>query len=138
MSARQSLCGLLFFFSMSIGCAGSTQWEPIAENVCQKYQERIALLQSIQSRSDAKDKVALNERWQSEYERLVDQFANALLKHQGEMDFVKYNEFRNRWAQMNLSVNQEKERLDSLKDVGTGYDTDLLLITRTSFTNPFR
>jgi hypothetical protein len=54
------------------------------------------------------------------------------------MDFVKYNEFRKRWTQIDLNVNRERERLTLLKDGGAEYDTDLLLITRTSFANPFR
>jgi hypothetical protein len=138
MTAQQILRVLLLFLPMTLGCLGGTKWEPIAESVCQKYEERVTLLQSIRSKSDAKNTVASNKRWQSDYERLVDQYADVLRKHEGEMDFVKYNEFRKRWTQIDLNVNRERERLTLLKDGGAEYDTDLLLITRTSFANPFR
>jgi uncharacterized protein YifE (UPF0438 family) len=117
---------------------GGTKWEPLAERVCQKYQERVTLLQSVHTPNDAKEAVASNERWQSEYEQLIDQFANTLRKYEGAMDFPKYNEFRNRWNQIDESVNRERKRIDTLNGVGTEYDTDLLLISRTSFMNPFR
>jgi hypothetical protein len=138
MNGQRCLVILLFFFPLSLGCTGGTPWEPVAEKVCQKYQERVSLLQSVQTASDAQGAVALNQRWQSEYETLIDQFSNTLRKYEGTMDFPKYNAFRNRWTQIDLSVNRERERLDTINGFGTPYDTDLLLIRRTSFTNPFR
>jgi uncharacterized protein YifE (UPF0438 family) len=138
MTAQWSLGVILFFLPMWLGCMGGTKWEPVAERVCQKYQERVTLLQSVHTANDAKEAVASNERWQLEYEQLIDQFANTLRKYEGAMDFPKYNEFRNRWTQIDESVNRERKRIDTLNGVGTEYDTDLLLISRTSFTNPFR
>jgi hypothetical protein len=138
MTAPWSLGVILFFLPMWLGCMGGTKWEPLAERVCQKYQERVTLLQSVHTPNDAKEAVASNERWQSEYEQLIDQFANTLRKYEGAMDFPKYNEFRNRWNQIDESVNRERKRIDTLNGVGTEYDTDLLLISRTSFMNPFR
>lgn len=138
MSAQQNLGLLLFFFPLALGCMGSTNWEPMAESVCQKYEERVAILQSVHTANDAKDAVSSNERWQSEYEGLIDQFANTLREYEGAMDFAKYSEFRNRWSQIDSSVNRERERLSTLNGGGPEDTTGLLLIRRTSFTNPFR
>ena len=132
---------LFFVFLLlisAIGCEGGTKWEPIAESVCKKYEDRFAISKQVQQRSDAKSLVSSYERWHSEYEQLVDQFHETLRLNKGEMDFPKYDTFRKRWAKLDEVAKEEKARLDKTHGIGPEYDPDLGKMTRTSFTNPFR
>jgi hypothetical protein len=105
---------LTLVFASVLGCGKGTNWEPIADTVCKKYEERVAILKSVQSKDDAKSVNSSHSRWQSEYDKLVDQF------------------------QIDSMVNAERERSGQMHGVGADYDPDLGNMTRTSFTNPFR
>lgn len=115
-----------------------TNWEPIADTVCKKYEERVAILKSVQSKDDAKSVNSSHSRWQSEYDKLVDQFQDTMRQYEGVMDFVKFGALNKRWAQIDSMVNAERERIGQMHGVGADYDPDLGNMTRTSFTNPFR
>lgn len=125
-------------FASVLGCGKGTNWEPIADTVCKKYEERVAILKSVQSKDDAKSVNSSHSRWQSEYDKLVDQFHDTMRHYEGVMDFVKFGALNKRWAQIDSMVNAERERIGQMHGVGPDYDPDLGNMTRTSFTNPFR
>lgn len=138
MNVPQKLTFVLLVLISALGCSSGTQWEPMAENVCKKYEERVAITSNVQTRVDAKSVVSSYERWHSEYEKLVDQYQYTLRHYKGTMDFAKFDTFRKRWAQLDVTVNEERSRLGKMHGVGPEYDPDLGKMTRTSFTNPFR
>ena len=138
MPPPQKLTFVSLILISAFGCSGGTNWEPIAESVCKKYEQRIAITKNVQAKEDANSVVASYERWHSEYENLVDRFHETLGQYKGEMDFPKYDTFRKRWAKLDVIVNEERSRLNKMHGIGPEYDPELGKMTRTSFTNPFR
>ena len=138
MQIPQKLAFVLLVLISAFGCSSGTKWEPSAESLCRKYEDRLAITKNVQSKEDAKGVVSSYERWHSEYEALVDQFHETLRQYKGELDFPKYDTFRKRWAQLDLIVNEERSRLQKMHGIGPEYDRDVGTMTRTSFTNPFR
>ncbi len=138
MQVPQKLIFILLVLIAAFGCRGGTKWEPIAESVCNKYEDRLAMMKNVQAKEDAKSVVSSYERWHSEYEELVDKFQETLRKYQGKMDFPKFDTFKKRWAQLDVLANEERSRLDKMHGIGPEYDPELGKMTRTSFTNPFR
>lgn len=129
------------FFLFTIGCSGSTNWEPIAESVCEKYAERVTILTSVQTREDAKAKVALIESWQSEYDRLNDKLLNTILNLRnsgGDLNIGKFDQLKKRWAETDEKVKEQLQRLGKMNGVGPDYDPDLGKIMGPTFSNPFR
>ncbi len=128
-------------FTFMIGCSSGTNWEPIAESICEKYAERVAIMESVQTREDARAKVATMENWQKEYERLNDRLTNTVLNLRnsgGSLNIGKFDTLRKRWAEIDAKVSEQMARLGKMHGVGEAYDPNLGKITRTSFSNPFR
>ena len=53
-----------------VGCSGNTDWEPVAEKVLAKYDQRLEILQSVQTKDDAGLHLSKIEEWYQEYEDL--------------------------------------------------------------------
>lgn len=132
---------LLVLVAVLTGCSGNTNWQPVADQICQKYEERVRILQGVKDRSDAAEQVDRIVKWQREYEALNDQLVKTVFRLRdrgGSLDFQKFDILKKQWAQIDESVLLELKRLNRMNGIGPDYDQALGEFTRTLFNNPFR
>lgn len=135
------LLPLCFLVTALTGCGGSTDWRPVADQICKKYAERLQILQSVKDKLAAADQLDRLVQWRNEYEALNDQLTATVLRLRdsgGTLDFQKFDELKKQWAQIDESMIVELKRLNRMNGVGPDYDKSLGEFTRTVFNNPFR
>jgi hypothetical protein len=123
------------------GCGGSTNWKPVAEQICKKYEERLRILQGVKDKSEAAGQLDRIIQWRKDYEKLNDQLSDTVLQLRnsgGTLDFQEFDKLKMEWAKVDDAVIVELRRLNGMNGVGPDYDKSLGEFTRTTFSNPFR